>query len=357
MCYHGNIKYLKKLIFRYKINLIQMWGEDVKRFSLKKFTFLLVIINIIFFIGLTLYPKSDSISNANAEERETYLNILTTNKISYSIVKHIVGDKHYVQYMFKNDIEPLTYKYTEDALSNTSNMDLFIYMGASAEPWIDGFISEIKKGKVGIINASRGTKLINYSEPKKYNEFEIKINPYYWLNPDDLKVSLYNIKSAIQEKDPKNRDFYEQNYSLLLENLSKISKVLNLKEMNLKDVEFFSIDDDLDYLMKYLDINYKKVKKEDLDKDFESLDNKKSQLNTEDGIEDKLNLDKNKEVSKDKIIIFTDQKLLTQYETKLKELGYKAIVFTKPNSIDQYTNCIMKFKHDIISNINMEKEK
>ena len=349
-----------------------MWGEDMKRFSLKKFTFLLVIINILFFIGLTLYPKSDSISNANAEERETYLNILTTNKLSYSIVKHIVGDKHYVQYMFKDDIEPLGYKYTEDALSNVSNMDLFIYMGAGAEPWIDSFISELKKGKVGIINSSRGIKLVNYSEAKKYNEFEVKINPYYWLNPDDLTVSLYNIKSAIQERDPKNRDFYEQNYNLLLENLTKALKNLNSEEINLKDVEIFSVNDDLDYLMKYLGIECKKVKNEDLDKELEELKSKKEQSvkNKEDA--NNLIVNKNKEVNENKkqveqnknetkkqnkIIIFTDKNALTQYESKLKELEYKSILFIKPNSIDQYTNCIMNFKHNIMNIVNAENNK
>ena len=38
---------------------------------------------------------------------------------------------------------------------------------------------------------------------------------------EEYKIALYNVKAAIQDKDPKNRDLYEDNYNKLIELLDK----------------------------------------------------------------------------------------------------------------------------------------
>lgn len=302
----------------------------LKKFNLKKFTFLLIIINIIFFIGLTLNSKPQVTSNVSAEEREVYLNILTTDKLAYSMVKSIVKDKHYVQYMFTDENQILNYKYTDDSINNVSNMDLFIYMGTGYEPWINDFIGELKKGKVGIINASRGIRTINYDEVKTLNTYDFKTNPYYWLSPEDLKISLYNIKSAIQEKDPKNREYYEENYNIILENLDDVLKIFNEKISNLKQNHIQVIGSNLDYLMRYLGVNYSKIKQEELEQKIRELE--------ENNLID--NKEKNKENNICNIVFFDNNDEFTKYSDRLTNLNYKCILVNKPNSLESYKNYI-----------------
>ncbi|NFJ88233.1 zinc ABC transporter substrate-binding protein, partial [Clostridium botulinum] len=130
---------------------------------------------IIFIIGLmiciNLFGCSKPNTSDNEEEnikKEVYLDIVTTDKNLYNIIKEIVKDKHYVEYIFKNREELINYKIKEDTLENMSNKDLFFYVGAGFEPWIDDFLSKLDKNKVGVVYVSRGSKLIPYEKEVKY---------------------------------------------------------------------------------------------------------------------------------------------------------------------------------------------
>ncbi len=216
------------------------------------------------------------------EKRETTLNIMTTNKLLYKMVKDIVKDKHNVEFMFTEDIEAWNFKYTDDSINNISKKDLFIYMGANYEPWINNFLSEVKKSKVGIINASRGVTFINLTIGKSYEEREIKENPYYFYNIDNYKISLSNIKTALQDKDPKNRDFYENNFKEILENIQNLEKDIKELKDGFKGYAAVLPDDELDYLIQYLGFDTFKLETifsqegsiEDFDKLIKDKDNK-----------------------------------------------------------------------------------
>ena len=153
------------------------------------------------------------------KNNEVNLNIMVTDKFLYFMTKDIVNDKHFVQYMFKNKEEEFNYIYSKDSLNNISKQDLFIYNGAGLEPWINEFLDKLNKSKVGVINISRGINLLSYNKQVKYKNLVLKNNPYYWLNIDNYKIALLNIKNSIQDKDPRNRDYYEKNFSNKLKEL------------------------------------------------------------------------------------------------------------------------------------------
>jgi zinc/manganese transport system substrate-binding protein len=335
---------LKKILFRYKIYLVKKRGESVKNFNLKKFTFILIGLNLIFFIVLTFYPKLQMVNNVSAEERDAYLNIMTTNKLTYSMARGLVKDKHYVDYMFKNNDDMLNYKYTQDSIDNISNMDLFIYSGAQAEPWVNNFINKLKKDKIGIINGSRGIKLINYNKPQIYNDYEVKTNSYYYLSPDNFKISLYNIKCAIQEKDPKNRDYYEQNYNLMIEDLNDYLDNLYNELGNLKGKSIYTIGENLDYFLRYLSIDYSKLTPEEMDKKIEGIEKIKQE-------EEKIKQEENKN-----IILFSEVNMYNKYNSKLDELGYRAFLVNVPDSVESYKNYLINMTDFIKSVSDNPKE-
>lgn len=183
-------------------------------------------------------------------EKEPYIKIMTSNKFLYHMVKDIVKDRHQVDYMLKGEEDQWKFTYTEDSLSNVSRKDLFIYSGAGYEPWVSTFLDELKKGKVGIVNASRGARLLTFSKPIKYMGIEYKENPYYWLDIDDYKIALSNIKNPIQERDPKNREFYEDNFTEKIKAIDKQYKDMKSLMDLLKKYTFVVIGDNLDYFIK-----------------------------------------------------------------------------------------------------------
>lgn len=257
-------------------------GETQKvKINIKKITFIMIIVNVIFFMLLNLNKKPVAIATlaSDVAQREVYLNIMTTDRIIYNMAKDIAQDKHNVQYMFKDKKECNDFKFTEDTLENISNMDLFLYAGSGNEPWMNDFISKLKKGKVGIINTSRGIKILSYDTPKVVNNFEIKENPNFVLSPKEYKIMLYNLKSAIQDKDPKNREFYEKNYESAKNTLElNEEEVIKLKD-DLKTVDLYTFSDDLDYLNNYLALNVTKIDTKIDDKGIKDINGKEQGKN------------------------------------------------------------------------------
>lgn len=301
----------------------------MKKFDMKKFTFVLIGINIIFFIFISTYykPKVVNTINDDVAQRDTYLNIITTNKFIYSATKQLVKDKHNVTYMFNNNFDSVNFKFTNDSLDNVSKYDLLLYMGSSSEPWINDFIDGLKKGKVGIVNLSRGTKTLNYIKSQNIAGYDIKINPYYWLSPDEYKIMLYNIKSSIQDKDPKNRDFYEENYEEMISELDKESKNVKESVSALSGYTVYTTDEDLDYLTKYLGIDVIKLT------DLTKIDDYKKMLG---------------ESANKTLILYSNQAKFNEFGSKITGTSYYQMEIKIPEYGEQYRsyleNVSLKFK-------------
>lgn len=232
--------------------------------SLKKITFAMVIITIVLSLGMSVFSSpllanTDNTSTNRVESRDRYLNIMTVNKPQYDMVKKITKDKHNVEYMFTEGNDIRDFKYDNEVIENVSNMDLFIYSGTSFEPWTNTFIDELKKGNLGIINMARGIRLLNYDEDGISKE-----NPYYFSGIEEYKISLYNAKSAIQDRDPQNRDYYEDNYNEAIKYFEKRIKNYDRKIKQLNGFTFITLSNDFDYLLKDLGLNIVKLDNHEL---------------------------------------------------------------------------------------------
>lgn len=218
---------------------------------MKKFTFGMLIITLIMFIGLNFFsnPSVANVVYSPDDKRDVYLNIMTCNKPQYEMLKLIVEDKHNVEFMFNDEKVGSEFQSSSAVINNISNMDLFFYSGRGYEPWSTDFIEELDKSKLGVIDVSRGIRTISMEEKTNTD------NPYYWLGIDEYKIALYNIKSAIQDKDPQNRNLYEDNYNKAIENLELKVKAFDSSLEGLKNYQFVSLDNNLDYFFRKLGIS------------------------------------------------------------------------------------------------------
>lgn len=231
---------------------------------MKKVTFAMVLITIFLSLGMSLFSSpllanTDNTSTKRVESRDRYLNIITVNKPQYDMVKKITKDKHNVEYMFTEENDIKDFKYNNEVIDNISNMDLFIYSGTSFEPWTNTFINELKKGNIGIINIARGIRLLNYEQDGVNKE-----NPYYFSGIEEYKIALYNTKAAIQDRDPQNRDYYEQNYNNAIDDFNKRLKYYDEKIKKLSEFTFITLSNDFDYLLKDLGLNVVKLDNREL---------------------------------------------------------------------------------------------
>jgi len=227
--------------------------------NLKKKICLMLMILMIFLCACESSTVNNTVSDITDTEvvtdKDVCLDIVTTDRVLYYMVKSIVQDKHNVEYMFKDRNSQYNFNYTGDSLNNIGNKDLFIYMGASYEPWANDFIGELSKNKVRVINVSRGVKILSLSREIKYKNTTLKENPYYLLNYDNYKIALLNIKNSIQDKDPKNRDFYEKNFNEAVKSTEADQKIISTIISQLSDYTFVYSEDKLDYFVKYNSMN------------------------------------------------------------------------------------------------------
>ncbi|MFU7516974.1 metal ABC transporter substrate-binding protein [Clostridium sp. HCS.1] len=235
---------------------------------MKKLTYALVIFTSILFFGLTFSynPLMANPTDELDEERDTYLNILTVNKELYNMVKALTLDKHSVEYLFSSEKEMQDFNISENTINNVLNMDLFIYNGLGYENWINVILDNSKNSNVGVINASRGIRTIIKSLSKENEE-----NPYYLLGFNEYKIALYNIKTSLQERDIKNRSFYEDNYKKVTEDLDKFLSESKEELSKYKDYKIFTNTDKFDYLFRDLGIQVNKLKDNNEEIDEEEL--------------------------------------------------------------------------------------
>ncbi|AGK99040.1 metal ABC transporter substrate-binding protein [Clostridium pasteurianum] len=187
--------------------------------------------------------------NSNTENNKKViknLDIMITNKYLYNIVKDIAGDNNNLEFMLKSENEDFTY--TDDSILNVGKQDLFIYTGAGFENWIDDFLSKVDKSKVSIINSSRGVSLLTYND-KNSKSYGQK-NPYYWMDIDNYRTMLLNIKNAIEEKDPKNRNEYETNFRNSIKNVDEYGNIIKDITSKMSEYTVITDTDRFDYLLK-----------------------------------------------------------------------------------------------------------
>lgn len=224
---------------------------------MKKLTYILVIFTSILFLGLTFSynPLMANTTDELDEKKEIYLNILTVNKDIYDMTKLIVGEKHNVEYLFKNEEEMATFKVNGAVLNNINNKDLLLYNGLGYESWINDISNNIKGSYLGVINLSRGIRPLSYELLQRGQE-----NPYYLLGFSEYKIALYNIKMAMQERDIENRSYYDENYNNVIK---KIDEFLTNSKEEIKGYRDYTIvtnTDKFDYLFRDLGITITKVK-------------------------------------------------------------------------------------------------
>lgn len=187
--------------------------------------------------------------------KDISLDIITTDRVLFYMIKSVVKDKHNVEYMFNNKDSQFNFTFTDDSLYNIGNKDLFVYMGASYEPWAEEFIGKLSKNKVRVINVSRGVKILPLTNDIVYRDTTIKENPYYLMSYDNYKIALLNIKNSIQDKDPKNRDFYEKNFNDAVKNTELDEKGISETISKLSNYTFVYSEDKIEYFVKYSSLN------------------------------------------------------------------------------------------------------
>ncbi|WP_242961545.1 metal ABC transporter substrate-binding protein [Peptostreptococcus faecalis] len=158
------------------------------------------------------------------------LTVYTSIYPMYDFSKKIGGNKVNVVNMIPNGVEPHDWEPSPKDIVNVMKSDVLIYNG-EIENWVDKITETAKGENLVILKASKGIKMIegddsheNSKDNESHEGHHHSIDPHVWLNPQNAKIEMKNIKDTLSKVDPKNKGYYEENYNKYAKELDTLDK-------------------------------------------------------------------------------------------------------------------------------------
>ncbi len=165
-------------------------------------------------------------SNANP------LKVFTSFYPVYDFVKKIGKDKVDVSIIVPNGMEPHDFEPTAKQIIDLQKADAIFVNGMGFESWIN------KLNNVPIVDLSMDLPL------EKNTQIS---NPHIWLDPLLVKLQAKNILNSLNNLDPQNKLYYNNNYVQFTNHLDKLNVDIISNLTNCKLHDFLSFHDAFGY--------------------------------------------------------------------------------------------------------------
>jgi zinc transport system substrate-binding protein len=126
----------------------------------------------------------------------------------YDFANNVGKDKISLKMMIPPGSEPHDWEPTAKMMTELEKADVFIYNGAGMEPWAEKMIGAVNNKKLIVVEASNGIDLLKSGQCEHEGE---EYDPHVWLDPNNAIKQTENIKNALIQVDPDNKEFYELN--------------------------------------------------------------------------------------------------------------------------------------------------
>lgn len=162
---------------------------------------------------------------ANAPVKEEKIKVMASFYPLYDFAVKIGGDRAEVINMVPSGTEPHDWEPGVTEIRNLEEADLFIYNGAGMEHWVDTVLAGLENRKLISVEASKGVSLREGHSHEKEHPAEAGHghaeeeghdhglwDPHVWLDPENAKTEMKNIRDAFIKADPDYKETYETNY-------------------------------------------------------------------------------------------------------------------------------------------------
>lgn len=171
---------------------------------MKKFFGILAVCALVLFPGCAAQTAQPSAAGSGNK-----LEVCTSFYAMYDFTKKIGGDKINAVNLVPSGTEPHDWEPSSSDVIRLEKADVFIYNGAGMESWADKVLASLENKKLKAVEASQGISLIHSSDANGNNERD---DPHVWLDPENAKAELKNIRDALIHADTANQSTYLQNY-------------------------------------------------------------------------------------------------------------------------------------------------
>lgn len=180
--------------------------------------------------------------------------VIVTTEPQKAILERIVKDKVKIKTLFIDS--DFKVKFKKLTLKKMASSDIYMTIGLDIE---NQFLNKVKElnPNIEIYDMSEGIRKITQKD---------KTNPYLWMDPLKVRAIAEKLFLKFAKSDPKNREFYEENYNILTEELDEL--YLKIKMLYAySNFAIYAFDDNWDYFAARFDFPIYKFDKRVLNAD------------------------------------------------------------------------------------------
>jgi zinc transport system substrate-binding protein len=157
----------------------------------------------------------------------------------FEFAQAVLGERGEVSLLLPPGAETHTWQPRPSDIIRLSSADLFIYIGADLEPWLQDILKSVRNPNLRVLEASRGIPMIDEEGaahkgrehegegivPSEQEHEHGARDPHIWLDFKIDQIIVDKITTALSEMDPEGSSIFEKNASAYKEKL----KVLDQK--------------------------------------------------------------------------------------------------------------------------------
>lgn len=174
------------------------------RFSLTSKPFKSLLAGVSLCLVLVGCNKTDTQTQQSQPQQDKFT-VVTTFTVIADIAQNVAGDAAVVESITKAGAEIHDYEPTPQDIAKVQKADLILYNGLNLERWFEKFYQDAKD--VPAVVVTQGITPMNIKE----GSYKDLPNPHAWMSPSNALVYVENIKNALVQYDPANKDTYIKN--------------------------------------------------------------------------------------------------------------------------------------------------
>lgn len=179
----------------------------------------------------TIYTGG-SPAGANAAERS--VQVVASFYPLYEFSSRVAGDRADVTTLVPPGIEPHDWEPSLADVTRVRGADMLVINGAGFESWADSI------GARKIVNTSEG---IEFEEHKEEDDGHGAVDPHIWLDPILAKQQVAAIRDALEQADPDNADYYDENAASYMAELDSLDSFIASELSSCERSEFIAFHD------------------------------------------------------------------------------------------------------------------
>ena len=180
--------------------------------------FLLCLVTVLSFSACSSSQSSDSQTSTTEASK---LKVSVTFNAMKEFTEAVGGDKVEISTIIPDGTEPHDFEPTAQDLVGLSTADVFVYNGFGMETWVDDAVAAANNKNLITVEASSGATPITNTDEGEIAEHG-QYDPHIWLSLKGAETEVANIKEALVNADPANKDYYETNCTEFISQLESL---------------------------------------------------------------------------------------------------------------------------------------